>query len=79
MLHTSSDTPVMKQEVVFRVYITQDHCLGHKHSFSMYQPLGINSNVTDKIQNTKLQERHAKSIIHCKVEGIAHKRLMAFY
>lgn len=52
---------------------------GHKYSFSIYQPLGINPSTMDKIQNTELHDRHVKSITYCKVPGIAHRRLMAFY
>lgn len=52
---------------------------GHKYSFSIYQPLGINPSTMGKIQNTMLHDRHVKSITYCKVAGIAHRRLMAFY
>ncbi len=52
---------------------------GHKYSFSIYQPLGINPSSMDKMQNTTLHNRHVKPIIYCKVPGIAHRRLMAFY
>lgn len=47
----------------------------HKCSFSIHQPIGINFSTT----NTKIHERHVKSIIYSKVPGIAHRRLMAFY
>lgn len=45
-----------------------------KYSLSIYQPSGLNS--TTDGPNT---EQHINSIIGCKVVGIAHRRLMAFY
>ena len=80
--HTHSDTPVARWEVVVCECVSAVLTLsvwGHKYSFSIYQPLGINPSTMDKIQNTEQRDRHVKSITYCKVPGIAHRRLMAFY
>lgn len=74
--HTSSHTVVRGEAQCSLLTLI---VWGHKYSFSIYQPLGINPCKVDKIQNTKLHDQHVKSIIYCKVPGIAHRRLMAFY
>ncbi len=79
--HTHLDTPVAKCEVVC-VCVSAVVTLtvwGHKYSLSIHQSSEINRSTTDKTQNTRLHGWHVKSIIYCKVAGIAHRRLMAFY
>lgn len=48
---------------------------GHKYPFS----ISLQSLIPPRMDKTQSTKQHINSIIECKVPGIAHRRLMAFY